>query len=275
MIEFMTKVIMDAVYNTSRESENIRNKETRIVLIGCTGAGKSSFGNTLLGDECFDESASSKSVTMECEISERIVGRRKIKIVDTPGIISSDGTNMASVLGNFFDFLFPGPHAIIIVIAPNRDTAAARKALKDLQSFFGDEHFLDFTMLVMVRKHEIIRKEIQNIQEFITKKSAEDVKQLYKKCKERVVAVENLQARSERQKDAEKVFEVIDNMDGYYGHAYFKKISDEKRTNKEITDLKEQVQQLRLEKQQQQEQLEKQKQKEQVEKNKRKTFYFF
>ncbi|XP_071150361.1 uncharacterized protein [Mytilus edulis] len=130
-------------------------------------------------------------------------------------------------------------------------------------------------MLVMVRKHEIIRKEIQNIQEFITKKSAEDVKQLYTKCKERVVAVENLQARSERQKDAEKVFEVKDNIDGYYGHAYFKKISDEKRTNKEITDLKEQVQQLQLEKQQQQEQLEKQQQKEQLEKNKRKTFYFF
>lgn len=45
----------------------------------------------------------------------------------------------------------------------------------------------------------------------------------------------------ERQKETEKVFEMINNMDGYYGHAYFKKLSKEKESEKEIADLRKQV----------------------------------
>lgn len=220
---------------------------TRIVLIGCTGVGKSSVGNTLLGSKIFEESAASKYATSECEISEGTVGTRKIKVVDTPGLISSDGTSMMSILGGFFKCLAPGPHAIIIVISPNRHSEAA---LKDLRTFFGDDHFLDFTMLIMVKKSDIVGEfgESKDITEFITQKSSENVKQLYRQCKERIVAVENKQKMSERQKEAEKVFEVIDNMDGYYDNHFFKNISEGNVKDKQIAELKEQVKQLELEK---------------------------
>ncbi|XP_071150360.1 GTPase IMAP family member 4-like [Mytilus edulis] len=243
-----------------------RNKEIRIVLIGCTGVGKSSVGNTLLGKKEFEESAAANSVTSKCEVGEGTVGTRHIKVVDTPGLISSDGTNMISKLEGFFKCLDPGPHAIIIVIAPFRDSHAEREALEDLRTFFGDDNFLDFTMLVMVRKSDIIGEfgESKDITEFINQKSAENVKQLYMQCKERIVAVENKQKMSERQKEAEKVFEVIDNMDGFYGHHCFKRTSEVimqhkelKENAKEIADLKEQVKKLELEK------------------NKKKWFYFF
>lgn len=165
---------------------------------------------------------------------------------------------MISVLGGFFKCLAPGPHAIIIVISPNRDSKAERKALKDLRTFFGDDHFLDFTMLIMVRKSEIVGEfgESKDITEFITQKSSDNVKQLYMQCKERIVAVENKQKMSERQKEAEKVFEVIDNMDGYYDHHCFKKTSEGNVKDKQIAELKEQVKQLEL-------------------KKNRKRFYFF
>lgn len=215
----------------------------RVVLIGCTGVGKSSLGNSLLGEKQFCESSAAQSVTTKCEMAVGKVGTRMIKVADTPGIIDSDGTNMLSVLDNFFDFLSPGPHAIIIVIAPNRKTDMERKALEDLREFFGDDHFLDFTMLVMVRKNDIIGElgESDNIYDFIETKSADTVKQLYEKCNKRVVAVENKQKMCERQKEAEKVFEEIDKMDGYYSHRYFKNLSDGKEKDEQIATLEKKI----------------------------------
>lgn len=195
-------------------------------------------------------------MTKECKVGEGKVGTRYIKVVDTPGIISSDGTNTMFILKRFLKDLAPGPHAIIIVIQPTRDSAVARRSLEDLRIFFDDDHFFDFTMLVMVRKTDIIGDygACDNIQEFISQKSAENVKKLYMQCKERIVAIENKQSMDERTKEAEQVFEVIDKMDGYYAHQYFRIMTESKKKDealkeqeKVIADLQKQVKQLELE----------------------------
>lgn len=138
---------------------------------------------------------------------------------------------MGSVLENFFGFWAPGPYAIIIVIAPHRGTAMENRALEDLRNSFGDDHFLDFTMLVIVSKNEIIGEfgNWENINDFIADKSTQSVQKLYEKCNKRSVAVENKQAMTELQKDTKKFFEEIDKMDGYYTHRYFRILSDWKK----------------------------------------------
>lgn len=130
----------------------------RIVLIGSSDVGKSSLGNTLLGGHYFHVNEGPKSVTMKCKIFESIVRKRKIQVVDTPPIINSDGENMTSAIALFFDLLAPGPHAIIIVIPPSRRLNATKRDIEILFDFFGDDHFLDSTMLVMTRKNDIIGK---------------------------------------------------------------------------------------------------------------------
>ncbi|XP_071150358.1 myosin-9-like [Mytilus edulis] len=215
----------------------------RIVLIGCTGAGKSSLGNTLLGENCFYTSAGETSATLKCEIRERIVGNRKIKVVDTPPIIDSEGENMVSTLARFFDLLSPGPHAIIIVIPPSTGSNIERRTIEILFDFFGDDYFLDFTMLVVVRKCDIIGEfgEWDNIYDFVENKSSETIRQLYEKCNKRIVAVENRQTFTNREKDAERVFEEIDKIDGYYSQRYFQKLTDEKRNYEVIAKLEKSI----------------------------------
>lgn len=222
----------------------------RIVLIGSTGSGKSSLGNTLLGEDHFHESAAAKSVTSKCEIGESHVGNRKIKVADTPGFVNADGENMASVLENFFDFLSPGPHAIIIVLAPNRESNLERRALSGLREFFGDNKFLDYTMIVMVRKNDIIGEfgESETIQDFIENNSAETVRQLYAECNKRIVLVENKQKMTERQKDAECVFAEIDKMDGYYSQSYFQLLANVKTKEATIISLQQMIKELELRK---------------------------
>lgn len=201
---------------------------TRIVLIGHTGVGKSSIGNTLLGDKYFVESASSQSVTTESKIGEKTVGTRRIKVVDTPGVFNTKGDCMIAEIEKFFDFLAPGPHAIVLVVAPNRESESALRAMDRLHVFFGDDHFLDFTLVVMVRKNDIIGEfgESETIEDFIEKKGSESLKRLYTRCNQRIVTVENKQKMSERQQEAEKILDEIDKMDGYFDHFYFQKVHD-------------------------------------------------
>ena len=57
----------------------------RVVLLGKTGNGKSSTGNSLIGENVFKTGSSVDSITMQCQAIAFELSDQKILLVDTPG----------------------------------------------------------------------------------------------------------------------------------------------------------------------------------------------
>lgn len=196
----------------------------RVALIGKTGCGKSSLGNTLLGTNRFLAIPAGESVTTTCDEGRgKLPSGQKIRVVDTPGILDTKKRDVAEEVTKSIGYLSPGPHAFIIVLQPNRATDEEKRVITELAELFGDNRFLKHTILVMVRRNEIrdADGDLIDIHQFIDKMASADVKSLYTQCGRRIVAVENLGSKREKENYAQMVVDEILSMDGYYSHDYF------------------------------------------------------
>ncbi|XP_049418041.1 GTPase IMAP family member 7-like [Epinephelus fuscoguttatus] len=135
----------------------------RVVLLGRTGTGRSSSGNTILGRPAFWVTVSPCSVTTQSTRQTGTVDGRSISVIDTPGFFHThlSTEEVIAEVGRCVALSSPGPHAFLVTLQLGRFTQEEKDALEWIKATFGPGA-TKFTMVLFTCGDQLQGKSIKD-----------------------------------------------------------------------------------------------------------------
>ncbi|KAK6186893.1 hypothetical protein SNE40_006153 [Patella caerulea] len=180
-----------------------------MVLVGKTGAGKSSLGNSLLDKKVFESNTFGISSTNTCELGERhLQDGSKLVVVDTPGIFDTRNniTETSKEVVRCIGLSSPGPHAFVFVLKIGRFTQEEMDTIQHLKDLFGDA--VVNHVIVVFTGEDSLDYEGSTIHQHI-ENSSEQLISLIHQCKGRVASINNRAQSINLQVDVAAILKLV------------------------------------------------------------------
>ncbi|XP_051258463.1 GTPase IMAP family member 7 [Dicentrarchus labrax] len=169
--------------------------EKRIVLLGKTGAGKSSLANIIFGEELFTINSTFNSGTGQCQSETKSINGRNITLIDTPGFFDTDRSEeeLKPEIVRCITECAPGPHAFLIVLKVERFTEQEQAVVTKICQYFSEDA-LKYAVVVFTHGDQL--PEGMKIQEFVHQNK--NLSDLVKKCGGRCHVVDDKNWRNNK-----------------------------------------------------------------------------
>ncbi|XP_015256479.1 PREDICTED: GTPase IMAP family member 7-like [Cyprinodon variegatus] len=213
----------------------------RIVVLGKTGAGKSSLANTIFGEKLYETDSSANSGTKQCQAELREVNGKSIKLIDTPGFFDT-GRDEKEIKDEILKCLIesaPGPHVFVIVLTLDTHTQQEEEIIEKMTEYFSDEAF-KFTTVLFTHGDQL--PDGRKIEEFVCESKYLD--NFIKKCGNRCNVIDNKYWKNSKDDYRSNKFHVtellktidniiLENAYGYYIHENMKKLDTDLKQEQE------------------------------------------